>query len=83
MIGSICNGGINLVDIESKIKSLKAGWIRKSYFSNNSLKDFRNSFCSERNTDLNYILKTNATVMDDFDLIKNFNNFYREIFNVF
>ena len=83
MIGSICNGGINLVDIDSKIKSLKAAWIRKIYFSNNSLKDFLNSFCSERNTDFNYILKTNATGMDDFDLIRNFNNFYKEIFMYF
>ena len=30
MIGNIYQGGINLVDIESKIKSLKAAWVKKN-----------------------------------------------------
>ena len=83
MIGNISEGGISLIDIKSKIKSLKASWVGKIYSSNASLKDFINSFCIERNTDIDYILKTSATVLNDFELISNFNNFYAEIFIYF
>ena len=83
MIGSICNGGIKIVDIESKIKALKASWTKKLYYCENSLKDFLNSFCAKHNVDIQYILHTNLTKIHDYGLAQNFPAFYREIFMFF
>ena len=83
LIGSICNGGIKIVDIESKIKALKASWTKKLNYCENSLKDFLNSFCAKHNVDFQYILHTNLTKIHDYGLAQNFPAFYREIFMFF
>ena len=83
MIGSICNGGIKIVDIESKINALKASWTKKLYYCENSLKDFLNSFCVKHNVDFQYILQTNLTKVHEYGLVQNFPAFYREIFMFF
>ena len=83
LIGPICDGGIKIVDIESKIKALKASWTKKIYYCENSLKDFLNSFCMKHNVDFRYILHTNLTKLNEYSLVHHFPTFYREIFMFF
>jgi hypothetical protein len=40
----------------------------KENITNSSIKDFLNSFCTEKNVHIDYILKTNATTVNDFEL---------------
>jgi hypothetical protein len=49
LIGHIDSGGIGVVDILSKIKSLRASWIKQILNKINQLYDFVNSICLENN----------------------------------
>ena len=49
IIGSIDNGGIGIVDIETKMHALKASWVSRIVNSKQNLYDFVNSFCTKNN----------------------------------
>ena len=80
IIGSIDNGGIGIVDIETKMHALKASWVSRIVNSKQNLYDFVNSFCTKNNISLDYLLKTNENTIDDYTLIRNMPTFYQELF---
>ena len=80
IIGSIDNGGIGIVDIETKMHALKASWVSRIVNSKQNLYDFVNSFCTKNNISLDYLLKTNENTIDDYTLIRNMPTFYQEVF---
>ena len=69
LIGPIDKGGIGVVDILSKIKSLRASWIKQILNKRNPLHDFVNSICIENNHDFNYLFKTNLTIIKDYGIM--------------
>ena len=80
IIGSIDNGGIGIVDIETKMHALKASWVSRIVNSKQNLYDFVNSFCTKNNISIDYLLKTNENTIDDYTLIRNMPTFYQEMF---
>ena len=83
LIGNVLEGGIGIVDIETKCKSLKAAWIPRILKNKGNLRYFIESICGEYNIDLNYLLKTNVRKIIDFDIVKKLPVFYKEVFCVF
>ena len=80
LIGHVLDGGIGIVDLETKLKSLKASWIPKILKNMGNLHCFLNSICVEHNIDINYILKRNARKQSDFNIVKTLPVFYKETF---
>ena len=80
LIGHVLDGGIGIVDLETKLKSLKASWIPKILKNMGNLHCFLNSICVEHNIDINYILKTNVRKQSDFNIVKTLPVFYKEVF---
>ena len=71
---------MHIVDLESKFKALKASWIPKILSCNHRLKDFLESFCQRNGYDLNYLLKTNDSFLNEDEMLpKHIPYFYREI----
>ena len=83
LIGNILEGGIGIVDIETKFKSLKAAWIPRFLKSNGNLRYFIDNLCSENNIDLNNVLKTNVRNIVNFSIVNNLPVFYKEVFCFF
>ena len=61
LIGTVDNGGIGVVDILSKIKSIRTSWIKQILNKRSPLYPFVNSICVENDYDLGYLVKTNIT----------------------
>ena len=80
MIGHVLDGGIGIVDLETKLKSLKASWIPKILKNMGNLHCFLKSICVEHNIDINYILNTNVRKQSDFNIVKTLPVFYKETF---
>ena len=84
LISRISDGGIGLVDLETKFKALKAICVTRLVRSNNSnLNAVLNSFCADYNIDLNYVLKTNVRQYADFNILKSLPTFYKEVYYSF
>lgn len=62
IIGEVYEGGIGLVDIESKFTALKAMWIPRLLSTELNSKHFFNSFCKSTKIDIKYLINTNETV---------------------
>jgi hypothetical protein len=69
-----------VIDIESKLLSIKASWVEKLLNSKGKLKSYVDSLCRQHNIDLKYILLTNETGLKNYDLVRNFPNFYQKNF---
>lgn len=57
LIGSVLNGGLAIVDIECKIKALKASWVPRLLKNKNILYKILDSYCKQINIDVNYVLQ--------------------------
>ena len=77
LIGNLKDGGIGLVDLISKFKSLKAAWISRIIKNTGNLKHFIQSICG--NIDIMYLLKTNVRKVEHFG-VKNFHCFIRKYY---
>ena len=80
LIGPIAEGGIGLVDLETKFKALKAACVTRLVRRNSNLNVVLNSFCADCNIDLNYVLKKNVRKYSDFNIVKSLPTFYKEVF---
>lgn len=80
IIGEVYEGGIGLVDIESKFTALKAMWIPRLLSTEHNIKHFFNSFCKATKIDIEYLMNTNETVAKDYGIINNFPEFYKQAF---
>lgn len=82
LIGDIKDGGIGIVDIESKIKAIKSSWISYILNGENNLFYFLENF-RLKNDDIFYILHTNKIDIQNHFILKKLPIFYREIFEAF
>lgn len=82
LIGKIEEGGIGVIDIELKLKALKASWVNR--LSESCLiNEVINAYLKRVNLNLNYILSTTERNMEDFTVINHIPKFYQEIFCCF
>ena len=72
------DGGLNIIDIESKLNASKASWIPRLMNTNSSLFHFINQLFEMENISLSYIciLKTNLTNVEDYEELKLIPRFY-------
>ena len=83
LIGNIADGGIGVIDIETKIMSLKAIWVSKLLKSKNTMYDIVKGYLNKMNVSPEYIVKTSEKNPDEFKLIEHLPMFYREVFSSF
>lgn len=74
LIGDVRNGGLGIIDVESKLKALKAAWLPRIIKSKGVLYNILNGFCKKYNIDVMYVLQFSSNV----DNLK-FPLFYKEI----
>lgn len=74
LIGDVRNGGLGIIDVESKLKALKAAWLPRILKSKGVLYNILNGFCNKYNIDVMYVLQFSSNV----DNLK-FPLFYKEI----
>ena len=79
IIGDYENGGLKIVDLESKINAIKTSFIPK-FFENNSLSQILKHYLSELGFDLQNLLKMNFKSAKSFEIIQKLPYFYQEIF---
>ena len=79
LIGSKCNGGVNMVDIQSQLEALKAAWIPRIMTENNQhWKELPKQYINKLGTDF-YILKTTLSDTNSCPSIKSIPSFYQEV----
>ena len=74
VIGPIKDGGIGLVDLETKLKALKASWVSKLFNDTGNINNFLTDILSKHSLSINYILKCNETNMSFLS------TFYEQVF---
>ena len=80
MIGTIEQGGIGIIDIESKLKAIKASWIGKLIDCKCRLKYFLDLLCGKVGVDFVYLTYTNETKLTNYTIVHNLPLFYQQIF---
>ena len=80
MIGSIEQGGIGIIDIESKLKAIKASWIGILIDCKCKLKYFLDSICGKIGVDFVYLTYTNETKLTNYTIVHNLPLFHQQIF---
>lgn len=83
VIGKQRNSGLGLVDIELKLKAIKASWVKRWTEKYNVINNIVNSYWNVMKIDLNYLLTLSETKTENFTLISKLPIFYREIYNYF
>ena len=83
LIGNTQQGGIGIVDIESKAKAIKCSWISKLVSDNqNNIKTFLENFNIKKH-DILYMLHTNKLATKGHAKLERLPIFYKEIFEAF
>ena len=82
LIGDITKGGLNIVDVDCKLKALKAAWIPRLLKSKGILFNMINSYCNKLKIDINFLLQCSTTNPENLKNIK-LPLFYREIISCF
>ena len=54
----ISEGGICFIDLDSKLRSLKAAWVSRPLKTKQIINDFVNSLCRDLNVDITYVANT-------------------------
>lgn len=80
VIGRQEDGGIGVVDIESKFKALKAAWCRILIDKTCIINKIVDSYLRILNVDINYVLNVSETNNSNFEIIVKLPIFYREVF---
>ena len=55
--GDITKGGLDIVDVDCKLKALKAAWIPRLLKSKGILFNTINCYCNKLNIDINFLLQ--------------------------
>ena len=82
LIGDITKGGLNIVDVDCKLKALKAAWIPRLLKSKSIQFNMINSYCYKLNIDINFLLQCSITNSENLETNK-LPLFYREIISCF
>lgn len=80
VIGRQEDGGIGVVDIESKFKALKAVWCRILMDNTCIINRIVDSYLRVLNVDINYVLNVSETNISNFKIISKLPIFYKEVF---
>lgn len=80
MIWDIDDRGIGLIDIESKLKALKAVWVPRLLETKHAINDFVNTFFKELNIGIRFISITSETSIIKFDIVQKMPHLYKEVF---
>ena len=84
IIGKLNEGGIGLVDIETKFKALKAAWVPRIMFKTCHINNFLSTYFEKGGFDCNFVLKTNVTHFPEIRrLLKHIPMFYIEMLSAF
>ena len=83
LISPIEYGGIGIVDVETKLKALKACCVSRIIKPGSKILEFVNSFLNAYNVNVAYLLQTSETKLSDFDIINKLPRFYQEVFAFF
>lgn len=79
LVRSINEGGLGLIDVECKLKSVKAGWIKRLYNKKSSLRKYIEDILKINGIDFEYLLRSNIVKPNDPNVLKKFPKFYKEI----
>ena len=83
LIAPTIEGGIGIIDIETKLKALKASWVNRLVDKNSINRIFVNCLLKDNNLSIEYVLKASETDMNDFKMIHVLPRFYQEIVSCF
>ena len=72
------NGGLNLMDVRLKIKSLKAGWINR-WMKNPLWAVIAESFSKAIGVNFNLLLRMNIKNINDLPVMKSMPPFYQDV----
>lgn len=72
-------GGLGLIDVECKLKSVKAGWIKRLYNKKSSLRKYIEDILKINGIDFEYLLRSNIVKPNDLIVLKKIPKFYKEI----
>ena len=78
LIGTISNGGLSIVDIESKLKALKAAWVPRLLKTKSVLYNIFESYCKQMNITVPYVLCFSDKKIENLKLEK-LPLFYRQM----
>lgn len=65
--------------MECKLKSVKAGWIKRLYNKKISLRKYIEDILKINEIDFEYLLRSNIVKPTDLNVLKKFPRFYKEI----
>ena len=82
LIGDITKGGLDIIDVDCKLKALKAAWIPRLLKWKSVLFNMINSYCNKLKIDINFLLQCSTTNPENLKNIK-LPLFYREIISCF
>ena len=80
IIGNVEDGGIGLVDVELKLKDIKASWTKRLVDQSCILNRIINGYLEKINIDVNYLLTLTERKIKDFTIISSLPTFYEEVF---
>ena len=83
LISSIENGGLNMIDIDSFLMSLKAAWVTKFINMEGDWKNVLLFHLKRLSLPMEYILKMNFKSLNHFPVLAKIPTFYQEIFIAF
>ena len=83
LIAPTVEGGIGIIDIETKLKALKSSWMNRLIDKNSINRIFVNCLLNDDNLSIEYALKASETDMNEFKMIHVLPRFYQEIFSCF
>jgi hypothetical protein len=75
IIRQINKGGLGLTDLECKLKSIKAGWIRRLYNKENTLRKYINNILQTSGINFKYLLRSNIINPKDLNVLGKFPKF--------
>ena len=83
LVNDIMNGGINMLDIDKFLMSLKAVWVSRIVDKNGKWSDVFKHKLNQLGLPLDFIFKTNFKNVDSFPIIKVFPKFYQDVLLAF
>ena len=69
MIGDILDGGVGIIDMESKIQALKAMWIPRLLTTKHIVKEYLDSFCKRKKINIQYVIKTTEPTAENYGIL--------------
>ena len=69
MILDILDGGVGIIDMESKIQALKAMWIPRLLTTKHIVKEYLDSFCKRQKINIQYVIKTTEPTAENYGIL--------------